>query len=439
MAKQQKNVPTNLQDTSLKDQRALLMKRMQAWELVRGIYVPGLLQYQVESGIGGPRSWDDSSNPEDIELFLPSQLPSNQCRAICAEGIPEVEVKYRLAQCEDALEELRHALRIKTRMIQFKNQNIRGQVHNTRSRALIDRVHQRALASTAKYRAARAACQALDLFMPRGWDVRFPPLLDSDVRGYRDAEGRAAGPGRRGIWEDGREVLANNVEPSVGEDGADIPLGPTERARRDGTGQTRFKISWIWRMDGANAEEAKREGDYSSLRPDWARSRARVHRCKEELQLLLEEMRRTLDFLKYKADWWEERAASRATASPELAEGLSSYAASQADVQMSLSSSFVCLWKTPLGLINEHQVDEETEAAGINAAEPDVSLDDDADGGASDDDDDGEDDDGDTDHGDGDTDLNIRADRHGEGARIVRPHSANVHPLPADAEAAFFL
>ena len=151
MAKEQNNVPANLQDSSLKDQRALFTKRMQAWELVRGTYIPGLLQYQAESGTGGLHSWDDGPNPEDVDLFLPSKLPPNQCRAICAEGIPEVEAKYRLAQCDDAFEELRHALRIKTRMIQFKNQNIRGQVHNTRSRALIDRVHQRALASTAKY------------------------------------------------------------------------------------------------------------------------------------------------------------------------------------------------------------------------------------------------------------------------------------------------
>ena len=227
--------------------------------------------------------------------------------------------------------------------------------------------------------------------MPRAWDVRFPPLLDSDVRGYRDTEGRSVGPGRRGIWEDGREVLADDSDPSMREDGAGIPLGPTERHRRDGTGQTRFKISWIWRMDGVNVEEAKKEGDYSSLRPDWARSRARVHRCKEELQLLLEEMRRTLDFLKYKASWWEERAAARATALPELAEGLASYAASQAEVQMSLSTSFVRLWRTPLGLINERQLDEEAQAASINAMEPDVILDDDdADGDGGDDDDSGD-------------------------------------------------
>ncbi len=214
MAKVRHGVPANLQDSSLKDQRALLTKRMQAWELIRGIYIPGLLQYQVESGTGSPHSWENGPDPEDVELFLPSKLPPNQCRAICAEGIPEVEVKYRLAQCDDALEELRHALRIKTRMIQFKNQNVRGQVHNTRSRALIDRVHQRALASAAKYRAARTACVSLGLFMPSGWDIRFPPLLDSDVRGFRDPEARSAGPGRRGIWEDGREVLADNAVPS---------------------------------------------------------------------------------------------------------------------------------------------------------------------------------------------------------------------------------
>ena len=106
MAKECANTPMNLQDSTLKDQRALLTKRIQAWELVRSVYIPGLLQYQVECGIGSPRSWDNYPNAEEVDLFLPSQLPRERCRAICAEGLPEIEAKYRLAQCDDALEEL---------------------------------------------------------------------------------------------------------------------------------------------------------------------------------------------------------------------------------------------------------------------------------------------------------------------------------------------
>ena len=262
-------------------------------------------------------------------------------------------------------------------MVQFKNQNIRGQVHNTRSRSPIDRVHQRALAAAAKYRRAREAAVALDRFMPKGWATRFHPLLNSDVRGYRDPEGRKAGPGRLGIWEDGRGPDVGNTGAAAQEDEAEIPLFPEERDRRDGTGQTRLQISWIWRMKGVNAAEAQEGGDYSGIRPEWARSRARIKRCKEELQLLLEEMRRVIDFLEYKAAWWEERTAPRQHISQELAEGLASYAAGQAEVQRDLCQSFIRLWKTPLGLIDERRRDEEAQADAINAAEPDAVLDDD--------------------------------------------------------------
>ncbi|KJA15107.1 hypothetical protein HYPSUDRAFT_208168 [Hypholoma sublateritium FD-334 SS-4] len=226
------------------------------------------------------------------------------------------------------------------------------------------------------------------------------------------------------------------AKPSGPEDEANIPVVPEERHRRDGTGQTHFSISWIWRVEGANVAEAEDGGDYSSLRLEWAQSRAHAQCCKEELQLLLEEMRRMLDFLKYKADWWENEAMSRMTASPELREGLSSYAASQADVQTGLASSFVWLWRKPLDLVKERQVDKESQAAAINLAEQDMILDDNnADGDGGDDDDDGEtsDDNAGDDATSSEGNHNSRA-----GGRSADACTVNVHLAPMDAEAAFF-
>ncbi|KAF8190121.1 hypothetical protein BJ912DRAFT_850355, partial [Pholiota molesta] len=277
-AKVQSESTTELQAGSLKEQRAALAKNIKNWEPLCAIYMPGLLQYQADVGVGGPTAWDADPNPEDMDLFLPSRLPANRRAVACIEGLSEMEVQLRTAQCVDALASLRRTLRLKTRMIQFKNANIRGQREGTRSRALIDRVHQRALTSVEKYRAARAALLAIS--GPGSWETTLQPLLNGDVRSYVDPEGRSNGPGRRGIWEDGRQ-------PKGAEDADEVEMEalPSERSRRDGTGQTKNTVSWIWRVGSANAG-ASSEGDDEILRSEWSRSRARVQRCKEEVSLL---------------------------------------------------------------------------------------------------------------------------------------------------------
>ncbi|KAF8155172.1 hypothetical protein BJ912DRAFT_818400, partial [Pholiota molesta] len=64
--------------------------------------------------------------------------------------------------------------------------------------------------------------------------------------------------------------------------------------------------------------------------------------------LLLEEMRRVLQFLDWCAKWWEARQTPWTGVTPELKEGLKSYAISQAAVQQGLSAAFQAIWKTPL-------------------------------------------------------------------------------------------
>ena len=111
-----------------------------------------------------------------------------------------VEDKLRSAQCQDALDGVWHILKIKTRMIAFKNKNVRGQREGTRSRAVIDRVHERARNMAQKYRAARAA--KIELVGPGLWEQIFRELKDEDVRGYQDANRLKPRVGRRGILED---------------------------------------------------------------------------------------------------------------------------------------------------------------------------------------------------------------------------------------------
>ncbi|PPQ85803.1 hypothetical protein CVT26_004590 [Gymnopilus dilepis] len=90
-----------------------------------------------------PSATDTSELPKDTTIWLPSRIPEPHRARVCVPNLPLIEEKLRAAQCSDSLESLRRILRIKSRMIQFKNKNICGQRDGTRSRAVIDRVHER--------------------------------------------------------------------------------------------------------------------------------------------------------------------------------------------------------------------------------------------------------------------------------------------------------
>lgn len=101
------------------------------------------------------------------------------------------------------------------------------------------------------------------------------------------------------------------------------------------------------------------------LRSEWARSRARSRRAREEVELLVEEMRRVLVFLLWRAKWWENQQDVRPGADFALVEGVRAYALKQGGVQRSLAASFQALWKTRLATVD----DAVLESGGVVAAE----------------------------------------------------------------------
>lgn len=289
-----------------------------------------------------------SSQPEDIDLWLPSTLSPVSRSTTCPPSLCEIEEKLRTAQCNDALESIRHILRVKSRMVLFKHKQVRGQREGTRSRAVIDRVHARARAAAEKYRASREA--KYWLCGPGDWEKRLRPLLDSDIRAYQDPNKLKPWVGRRGTAEDTSdeeaERVGNQRAGPVPVETSTIDLLTEARGVRDGTGESRRTISWIWVVEGFNVGEECADDDI--LRSEWAKSRARACRAMEEVLLLREEMRRTIEYLKWKANWWQERAGSRSCSDKLLAEGLRAYALEQAALQRTLSTSFQQAWRQPL-------------------------------------------------------------------------------------------
>jgi hypothetical protein len=189
----------------------------------------------------------------------------------------------------------------------FKKYNLAGEGNkaNTRVRAVYTRLQDKIAHAARKYRAARAILLTLD---PNGgWLSRLLDLKDDDIRG----------PGKKEDESHGR-----------------------------------YTVSWIWmtvpsrRQNESNTMQPAGEDEVNdSLRVDWARSRARKNRWDEEVLLLQEEMRRVVVYLNWKGDWWVLQAKRRqGVVTPDIANGLSSYAYRQAAYSRQLAASCLVYW-----------------------------------------------------------------------------------------------
>ncbi|SJL10440.1 uncharacterized protein ARMOST_13826 [Armillaria ostoyae] len=267
-----------------------------------------------------------------------------------------MEEKFQTAQCHDVLNGIQHTLCIKTRMVYFWNKNTRGQAPSTRARAIIDGVHKRALKFARKYRSAHNA--KLLLAGPGDWEKTLQVLENKDIRSYTDIERKGRGPGRQGNNEDDNKP----VHASDNEEEDEITLEVEERSQKEGTGETRRTLSWIWQTTPVDIEDGT-DNNEEILEMEWCKSRARLKRSSKEVLLLREEMRCVLKFLEWRGQWWQERQVARNVEGDDgLAEGLASYAREQEVLQTGLMQSFEALWKTPLEDLEDESDGEDQDA-----------------------------------------------------------------------------
>ncbi|KAF9542834.1 hypothetical protein CPC08DRAFT_738695 [Agrocybe pediades] len=379
---------TVLKEGNLTEQRNVLRSRLRAWEQVLPIYMPGIVQYRADLATQEQPSPSRSPHPEDAELWLPSRIPIDQRGVICTGNVASIEENLCDAQLQDALDATRRILKLKSRMINFKNRNIRGQKDGLKSSAMIDRVHDRARSAVEKYWAAREA--KLKLAGAGDWEKTYQRLEDSDVRAYQDPNRLRQRTGRKGVWDDEQVERWGEQPVPTGEtiDDRNFLFNET-RSKRDGTGATRLTLSWIWLNNpGSSSQE---DDDSDVMRVEWAKSRARAARATEEVMLLKEEMRRVLAYMHWKEKWWIGKMSSRAGpgVSKDLEEGLRVCASSQVEIRRSLRQQFQKLWEMPL----------EEDRTAVNNDRPEGDSDDNDD----EDSDDGDDDEDDIDvEGDGD-------------------------------------
>jgi hypothetical protein len=106
----------------------------------------------------------------------------------------------------------------------------------------------------------------------------------------------------------------------------------------------RFEQSWIWMVGYSDDKDIMEEEFDQTMRSEWAKMRARRDRWEEEYRLVVEEMRRTIAYLEWKAMWWHGQAHRRTNVDSVTSQGLIAYAESQTQLSKLLAASCIENW-----------------------------------------------------------------------------------------------
>jgi hypothetical protein len=139
--------PTDTQLANLRQRSNILLRKINAWIKVQQSYMPGASILRARTS----NVDDDVDKPEHIKLLLPSQVGR---RAVCDDVLRNYEWDHRIAQANDALNEIRDNLCLRTHLYKFKDRFVRGQRPNTRSRSTIKRIDEAIAISATKYETA---------------------------------------------------------------------------------------------------------------------------------------------------------------------------------------------------------------------------------------------------------------------------------------------
>lgn len=282
----------------------------------------------------------DRKSAMSVRLYMPSEPPEGD-RSLVAPAARQMEAKVRWASMADALDDLRHQLRLKGVLNKFKLANITGQRANTRARGAQDAVNANVQKAAMCYRRHRAAYLALE--GPGKWERTMRLLDDTDCRGLGDR-----------LLEQLEQKSEHAVRTFLVEKRGDFS-----------SGESHYELPWIWYnsseessikvTDGKRAESSSftpidLSCQMTELMVEWSKCRARAQHWVEEIRLLAEEMRRVVAFNESLAAIWDGRREPVATVnvgdehkySSDVgwADGVRSYACKQAFIRRQQAASW---------------------------------------------------------------------------------------------------
>ncbi|KAJ7270337.1 hypothetical protein C8J57DRAFT_1435473 [Mycena rebaudengoi] len=259
----------------------------------------------------------------EMELWLPSKMARTPA-VESNRGFARYEFDLRIGQAHEALEELRKNLLVRTHLYKTKDKYARSVAANTCANNKIKVVDER----------VRQALEALGpVVEDKEWKTELKPLSVEDVRSMPRAQ--FSDPNRK------KKHKRKKLDPE------------TQARRKD----VLKPMSWIWIAQGRSSVDNTNPAMDEALRLEWAKMRAKSMRWTEEVDLLEEEMRRVLQFLAWRSDWWRGLIDVDPEVVVDLAlrEGFAAYAHRQARVQDSLQRRFTADWTDVASLIATHR------------------------------------------------------------------------------------
>lgn len=324
-----------------------LRRKIDAWMAVQDLFIPEVKLLRERDDDARKRAAATQVVPglraQDMKLWMPSAIGR---RAQCDESLRDYEYQLRKGQAFQALEEMRNVLILRTREYQQKDARHHGVKAKTRAQTRIKGWQRRIDEAAATYRAARSALVALGAVLDRDdWQVHLKPLKDEDVRGRPNPhfadEDRQKGKKRR---------KTRRLDPEA------------EARLAELRAEEKLPLSWIWLVQGDSGKETdmvnnecrcdgKLGRQHANQRPvlrvEWAKTRASGMRYAEEIDLLEEEMRRVVHFLRWRVWWWRSLIGLRSAVQPDAAlrEGHAAYAEKQALYMEGLAARFEKMWE----------------------------------------------------------------------------------------------
>ncbi|KAF6740893.1 hypothetical protein DFP72DRAFT_996362 [Ephemerocybe angulata] len=290
-----------------------LVRRIESWYQVLQLYIPTTVLLRNKAT--GPKS----VAPYDLQLWLPSQIGR---QAPVDSRLIEIEYALREAQAQEALTTLRRCLQRRVTVYDLKKRWLRGQAPNTKALNLLGNIEGQIATARDEYRQARVALLALgDLLKKTGLERFYLPLEDADIRAMATPE----------LDERDEEETMTSKQKEK------------EKRRTYETGRT---VSWIWRHASA-ALDNHTEYEAEMIKIEWAKSRARAARYHEEVNIVREEMRRTIRFFTWKEKDWYQSATAKQTLGgieEDYNEGLQAYAKRQGAICLGLRRKFEHMW-----------------------------------------------------------------------------------------------
>ncbi|KAJ7817081.1 hypothetical protein B0H13DRAFT_2242339 [Mycena leptocephala] len=228
-------------------------------------------------------------------------------------------------QAHEALHELRHQLLVRTHAYKYKDKNILGVRDTMRSLTKIEGIDDKIKRASATYRVAHTALGILGESWTNRAGMCAAGVKPEDVRQMPEERFASQARGGRRRRRRRRGDERRSVPPVV-----DLAGG--------------------WISGDADRNPAMNE----ALRIEWAKTRSFGLRNTEEVDLEEEEMRRTPEYLRWRANWPD------LLEDPRQREGHDAYATRQARMLRSIATRFERKWDGVAALIAEGERSQRT-------------------------------------------------------------------------------